>query len=215
MSPLMVATVVVACAVITAAAWVPILRWLPEPDDGAAHAKVPYAALATWPHALIAGGWAAVSAYALTRGPTTGLAAGLALATVGTILGLIDACTTWLPLRLTHVLWALTILGVAVTTARAGWPVGLRAVLAAALTGGFLYAFWWFFGGLGFGDVRLAPVLGAVAGAASWPHAAVALLAGTALGAAWGMVRLVRLEPGPFPYGPSLIAGVWVAYALL
>ena len=92
--------------------------------------------------------------------------------------------------------------------------IALRGLLGALAVGGFFYLFWRFTGGIGFGDVRLMAVVGAVAAAHSAQTASWGVLIGTLLGAIWGVTtRLVR-GPGPLPYGPALWSGPFVALAI-
>ncbi|MFW6597042.1 hypothetical protein ACQBAU_06070 [Propionibacteriaceae bacterium Y2011] len=139
------------------------------------------------------------------------------LVTVGVLLGWIDAATTWLPLGPTRLLWALTAVGCLVLPALSsgGWERLLTAAIGAAAFGAFFALAWWLSRGqLGFGDVRLAPVLGAAAGSVSaWTIITAALL-GTLLGALWAISRLIRRRRDPFPYGPALVLGTLLAPAV-
>lgn len=63
---------------------------------------------------------------------------------------------------------------------------------------------------MGFGDVKLAPVLGATLGWVSVPSAVVGLLAGFMLGALVGVTLMVVGRAGrktALPFGPFLIVG--------
>lgn len=194
-----------------------VLRRLPEPGSG--EDKVPYRALATWEFAWATGACAvAALAVVAARLPVAIWPVWIPLATLGVLLAGIDAVTTWLPLRLTRILWAATLISATVTLGlvdpglRGG--LAMRMVIGAIVVGAFFWAFWRWIGGLGFGDVRLAPVLGAVTASVSWQILVLGLLIGTGLGALHGVVRQVRSRAGPFPYGPSLIAGAFVAVAV-
>jgi len=137
------------------------------------------------------------------------------LASVGTLLALIDLRTTWLPLRLTRLGWLLMALA-----------LGLAAVLSndlQPLVGGCLgaaaaAALYWLVwaisrGGFGYGDVRFAPLVGAAAGSVSWSTWAWALLLGTVAGGMVGIARLVRRQRRAFPYAPSMLLGCYLALA--
>ena len=92
----------------------------------------------------------------------------------------------------------------------------LTALLSGAAVATFFYLFWRFNPALGFGDVRLAGLVGAVAGQSGVFEAAVAVLAGTLLGACHGIAHTVWASRHPgrpkhFPYGPALWAGPLVA----
>lgn len=199
-------------ALFTVLLWRPVMVSLPEPHDPA---KLPYRALAGGRHAIVAALCVAVACLGLAWVPRAAWPAWAGLATIGVALAVIDACTTWLPLRLTHVLWVAASVGVALLGVTAGWRSALTAAGAAAASGAFFWLFWRITGGLGFGDVRLAPVIGATAGSVSATHAAAALLLGTALGAGVGLARLALGRRGPFAYGPALVAGPWLAVAAL
>lgn len=199
-------------AVATALLWRPVLMALPEPVDPA---KVPYRTLAGGRHALVAAGCVAAACTGLAWVPRAAWPAWAGLATIGIALAVVDARTTWLPLRLTHALWAAAVAGVAVLAVTSGWRAAALAAAAAAASGTFFWLVWRLTGGLGFGDVRLAPVVGAAAGSVSVHHAAAALLLGTLLGALVGLARLALGRRGPFAYGPALVAGPWLAVAAL
>ena len=185
---------------------------LPEPDDGAG--KIRYADLAT--PRFVAGCASAAGFAAAVAWLTMPLALQplwWVLATLGIVLAAVDARTTWLPLRLTRLAWAaMAAAGLGAAALGAGWPALLRAGVGAALAG-LLYLLVWRLsrGGFGFGDVRFAPLVGAVAAAHSWSLLATALLAGSLLGAAYGGLRLFRRRAGPFPYAPALVAGAYLA----
>lgn len=117
----------------------------------------------------------------------------------------VDARTTWLPLRLSQAMWALAA-GAVAWLAVVDPDAALRGALGAgAVTAGFWLV--WRLGGIGFGDVRLVPVLGLAAATQSWSHVLWAVLAGTMLGAVHGIVHRLRGHRGAFPYGPSLWVG--------
>jgi len=93
------------------------------------------------------------------------------------------------------------------------WAVGTAATFAVVMAG--LYAL--SRGGLGFGDVRLAPLLGLFLGYLSWRTAAVGLFLGFGLGALGGILgvatRRLRLR-SHIAFGPYLCAGSVVAILL-
>lgn len=216
----MLTTVLLTGGLLTGALTGPTLRRLPEPEGPESNGKTPYLQLAT---RRFTTGVAACSVAALivvaVRVEPAMWPAWIPLATLGVFLVAIDAVTTWLPLRLTQLLWVSTAAGLmlAVTLAPDAGRLGLamRIVFGALLAGGFFWMFWWFTSGLGFGDVRLAPVLGATAATVSANMVVTALLAGAIAGASYGLVRLARGRPGPFPYGPALVVGAFAALALV
>lgn len=185
----------------------PVLRWLPVPPDEP-EAR-PYSELdsrnfriAVAASALIFG----LIAFYLTD-PRLWLAWS-ALVLTGPLLGLIDLRTGLLPMRLNY-------LGLGIAVAGAGlaaWLAGRPGLLLGAAIGGVggLGLFWlvWFFSGrqMGFGDVRLAAVLGVVTGVTSMPLMLWAFLLGSLIGVVWGLIA-ARGRGNPYPYGPSMLLG--------
>ncbi|QGF24205.1 prepilin peptidase [Raineyella fluvialis] len=206
----------VTIGVLVAGATGPILRHLPrqavagcdledEPPD--------YVALAGRGFSLACGGLAAAASLtALSLAPVAWLPLWLVWASGLALLVAIDARTTWLPLRLTRAIWALG--SFAVVTTLLPWsgatvsPTEVTRVLLGALSAGLFYLTLWRVGqGLGFGDVRISPVIGALGASVSWTGWWVALLAGSLLGALWGVARAVRGRRGPYAYGPWMWLG--------
>jgi leader peptidase (prepilin peptidase)/N-methyltransferase len=128
------------------------------------------------------------------------------------VLVAVDARTTWLPLGLTHVVWAATV-GAAVLSAFLGGPPLLLRSTVGAVAAALLYLVLWLLsrGGLGFGDVRLAPVLGAASAAVGWSTLVTTLLLGSLVGAAVGLVLALRGRRSAFAYAPSMLAGAFLA----
>lgn len=133
--------------------------------------------------------------------------------TVGVLLAVVDAHTGFLPLLLTRWFGLLVLLAVVAAAALAGNPlIVLISLLCGAGAGLLFRLLWQVGGGMGFGDVRLAAVLGAAAGATSVELAAWSLLLGGVAGVVWGFAaRWRRGADGPFPYGPSLTIGPYLA----
>ena len=202
---------VLVTALVSTAVVGPLLRWLPqrlEPDEPV------YRELAR-PDFLLACVLCSAVAAALsgTTLPPPLQPLWSVLSVAGVLLAAVDAATTWLPLPLVQVTWAA--MAVATLTGASlggGWGLLLRAAGGATVAGG-LYLVVWLVsrGGFGFGDVRFAPLLGAAAAAHSWGLLAGALLAGSLLGAAHGLVRLLRRRPGGFPYAPAMLGGTYLA----
>lgn len=130
----------------------------------------------------------------------------------------VDARTTWLPLCLHR--WALVgvvagVLVIALEYQQAALGALLGGIGARAL-------FWvaWRIGtGLGFGDVRFAAIVGAVAGTSGLEAWLSALVGVAAVGAGYAVVHLIRRRsqpdiPGYFPYGPALWCGPLIGAAL-
>jgi leader peptidase (prepilin peptidase)/N-methyltransferase len=130
------------------------------------------------------------------------------------VLVAVDARTTWLPLDLTRVVWVLALGAVVLATFLGGAALGVRCAVGAGVAAG-LYLLLWRLsrGGLGFGDVRLAPVLGAAAAAVGWSMLLATLVLGSLVGAVVGVVLLLRGRPGAFAYAPSMLAGAFLACA--
>ena len=90
----------------------------------------------------------------------------------------------------------------------------LIGFMLCVAVGGFFALFWRLTGGIGFSDVRLMACVGAITAAASIDLAIAATLAGTILGACWGLLRRVLGRSGQFAYGPALWAGPFLALLL-
>lgn len=204
-------------AAITALAAPHVLRALPEPvDDPDFATKTPYATLAT-PRFQVTVGAAsfAASLLAFCLLPVQHWLAWAALTGVGALAIAVDAHTTWLPRRLTSPMALLAALGVALLAATTVDPWALvRALGGAAAVGGFFWLFWRLTGGIGYADVRLAAVLGAVTASGSIELTVWAVFLGTMVGAVWGIAHRVRAGRGHFPYGPSLWVGPFAALVL-
>jgi len=68
-------------------------------------------------------------------------------------------------------------------------------------------------GGMGFGDVKLAAVLGLATGWVGWDALIVAVVAAFVLGGAFGLTMLALRRAGrrsAVPFGPWMLAGAWV-----
>jgi leader peptidase (prepilin peptidase)/N-methyltransferase len=195
----------------------PILRRLPEPVD-ADQTKIAYRNLASTRFSLACSALSMLGAVIMVATlPESSWPAWMVLNTCGVLLVAIDARTTWLPLRLTQAAWCLAVVAAGMGTVITADPaLLLRPAVGAALAGG-LYFLGWLItrGGFGFGDVRFAPVLGAAAASPSWALLLWTLVLGTLVGGVHGLVRLVRRRSGGFAYAPSMLAGAYLAAALL
>lgn len=212
-APTLALTLAVVASCVTAYAWPHLMTGLPEPDD--APDKIPYRRLAGRATTLTVSVLVGVAVALLARVPQPLWPVWLGVATIGVWLAVVDGATTWLPLRLTHLLWAATAAGVLALALTAGASASFRSAGAALGAGVFFWLFWRLGGGIGFGDVRLAPALAAAAGAIGPTHALAAVLLGTLVGALHGIVRTACGRRGAYAYGPSLVAGPWLAVALL
>lgn len=170
-----------------------------------------YRPLASWPNVLGAAALALLgSALVLPGSPTAQLLLWLGYLGAGAALVWVDLRTTWLPRQLNHL--CLTQVGVGLLAL--GITDWRRAV--AALAGGVaafavFHLVWRLGTGFGYGDVRLAAIVGAVAGSGGLQHWFASILAGTVTGAVWAilhsMLRRRTNAPAHFPYGPSLWLG--------
>lgn len=91
---------------------------------------------------------------------------------------------------------------------RGSWDVALKSAAGAVLAGvtfGLLNIV--SRGGVGFGDVKLAAVVGLATGAVSLMSVWWAVAVGTLLALIW---RTIRRRTGPSPFGPWLLLGAWV-----
>ena len=191
-----------------------LLVRLPEPAEPAG--KAPYRTLPTRRFVTTC------TALAAATGALAGLTLPSATWPLWWVLGgpalvlvAVDARTTWLPLPLTRLVWAATA-GAAVPATVLGGPALLVRATVGAGAAALLYLVLWRLsrGGLGFGDVRLAPVLGAAAAGVGWSTLLATLLLGSLVGAAVGVVLTLRGRPGSFAYAPSMLAGAFLACGL-
>ncbi len=108
-----------------------------------------------------------------------------------------------------------TALLVAASAADHRWHSFSGACIAGAAAFAIFFAVWWFVPrGMGFGDVRLAGVIGFTVGYLSILHAYVAFLVGFLVGMVFGVVMLVVTRSGrrtAIPFAPSLSVGAVVA----
>jgi leader peptidase (prepilin peptidase)/N-methyltransferase len=87
----------------------------------------------------------------------------------------------------------------------------LRALIAAAAGGGFYFLVWFAYpAGMGFGDVKLAPIVGAYLGWVSYGAAVVGVFLGFLYGAVVGIAVMSLGRAGrksKLPFGPFMLAG--------
>ncbi len=145
--------------------------------------------------------------------PATIWPAWAGLVSLGALLGLIDLRTGFLPLRLSYTTTGVAAVGVVLSAwLRADWAVLIGAAGTGAVAAGLFWLIWRTGSGIGFGDVRLAGLIGIVTGATGASVALWSFLLGALVGAVWGLlVRWRRGADGPFPYGPSLLLGPLIA----
>ncbi|NJC21734.1 leader peptidase (prepilin peptidase)/N-methyltransferase [Arthrobacter pigmenti] len=147
-------------------------------------------------------------------------AAALALlAVVGIWLSIIDILTHRLPNRIIFPSYpAAAVLLIAAALAVQDWN---RLV---SLAGG-AAALWVFYfllrliypAGMGFGDVKLAGLLGLYLGFAGWPNLLWGTFAAFLLGGLWGVLLIVSRRgtaKSAIPFGPFMIVGAFLVLAL-
>ena len=210
-APQIVVTATVALAVVLLA---PLLtRRLPEPDDPEAPG---YATLVDLRFRLLLVASTVVAAAVVVLAVPPGLQPlWWPVLGLGVWCAVIDGLTTWLPRQLCWAGWALA--GLSTVVVALTGSIRVAAVAAGvALAGTALVWLVWRFagGGLGFGDVRVMPLLGLAGGSLGISGAWWSLLVGSLMGLAWGVLRRLRGRPGSFPYGPSLVAGPFVVALL-
>ncbi len=187
-------------------------RHLPTRRTGWLLAALPLAAFAVaarwWPELPTVPAVAVTAAYCAT------LPLLAALATI-------DLDVHRLPDRLTRPLALLCAAAVAVAAAAAGdWPALGRAALAGAAVGAAYLLLRWASpggGGLGYGDVKLAPSLGLLTGWVSWSAVATGTLVAFLTGGLWAAyLMLTGRARGSdrFAFGPFMILGTLLAIVL-
>lgn len=195
-----------------------LVRRIPEPavlPEGEAYEeKEPYAAIAAAPGLA---GWSVVAGAA--TGALVGRAVGwsgpllwlLPLVPVCVALAVVDWRTRLLPTVVVNPLYPLTAALVLL-----GWLLDrdstslVGAVVGLVVGRGLFWLLWLVFPrGMGFGDVRLAGVLGLALGAVGWAELGVGLYAGFLLGGVGGgLLSVLRIvERKAFPFGPFMLVG--------
>lgn len=152
----------------------------------------------------------------LRIGATAALPAYLYLGAVGIALAAIDLDTRRLPNAIvlpSYPVLAVLLLGAALWDG--DWYALLRAAVgASALLGFYLLLVLAYPKGMGWGDVKLAGLLGATLGYLSWPTLIVGAMAGFILGAVVGVAIILAHQGGrktAVPFGPFMIAGALLA----
>ncbi|TQJ37768.1 A24 family peptidase (plasmid) [Streptomyces sp. NBC_00080] len=142
----------------------------------------------------------------------------LLLVPVGVLLAAVDFTAHRLPdvLTLPLAAAALVLLGVAARLPSAGgsWT---SALLGSLILGACYFVLFLLSKGFGFGDVKLALVLGAVLGWYGWAIVVVGTFAGYLLGALYVIVLIVTgrgSRKTRIPFGPFLLAGAFAGVLL-
>lgn len=199
-----------------------------ESAPTAATSETPYRSYAaaaatrglTWWCAVLSG--AAAGAFGLVIGAHWLLLGYVVLAPVLVLLGVVDALTSRIP---TVVVRPATAVGVALLGVELGLTgdvdVFVRSIVGMLAVRS-LYWLLWFIGrgSMGFGDVRLAALVGLALARLGWAELAAGVMAGMLLFIAWGLLRAAwRRTPAALhhqlPYGPFMIAGVVAGAAVL
>lgn len=194
---------------------VPVVSWLVRRGRGPAGGE-----RGSVRHPLVEAGTAALFVLLALRlsalGELAALPAFLYFAALGVALSVIDLDVRRLPDRL--VLPSYPVLAVLLAGAawwRDDWPALLRAVLGAAALFAFYFAVAFIHpAGMGFGDVKLAGLVGGVLAWLSWPTLAIGAFAGFLLGAIVGVALIAAGRAGrktAVPFGPFMVAGALLA----
>jgi leader peptidase (prepilin peptidase)/N-methyltransferase len=139
----------------------------------------------------------------------------LAMASMGIALWLIDLDHLRLPDALVLPQYLLAVIGLLFAGyMTGGWPI-TRALMSAGVWLLVFGGIW--LGtlgkGMGFGDVKLAPVLGLVLGWIGWGPSVVGIFLGFVLGGLFGIILIVQSKAKRktrIPYGPFLLAGAFL-----
>lgn len=191
-----------------------LLRWLPAPDD---EPGLNFAAVGTRRFRLaLASACLATGAVLLLTTEPALWPVWVPMAAFGPLLALIDAHTGFLPLRLNYLTLALVTVGTAASCwLRSDWRPALVALAGGAGAAACYALIWWLsHGRLGFGDVRLAGLLGVAAGATSVSVLVGTFVLGSLVGAAWAIAVRLSGRGSEFPYGPSMLLGAPAALLL-
>src|SRR6478735_3786526 len=190
--------------------------------------KMLYADIAAAPHLSW---WTAVWAglFGAAFGASLGWAGALLylvpLVPIGVALMIVDWRTTLLPTRVIHPTYVLLAVLIPVAALVDGDLDSLyRAGWGWLIIGAWFWIFWWLFNAWGFGDVRLARVLGPALGYLGWYELLMGLALILLVGGLGGLVLgiMTRDLRRRVPYGPfmligsalSVVIGPWLAQGL-
>ena len=132
-------------------------------------------------------------------------------------LAVIDARTKRLPNRITYPLFAFGVVGLTLASwvGHEWWRLLVAAVAAALCYG--LFWLLWFFGGMGFGDVRLIGVIAFYLGWIGIAAVETGVVLGTLAASLYHVGKLLLRKASrksELAFGPYLIGGAWAALAL-
>jgi leader peptidase (prepilin peptidase)/N-methyltransferase len=190
-------------------------RSLPPAKDKVLYADIAAARHLGWWTTACSGLLGAVFGAAL--GWTGALVYLVPLVPIGVALMIVDWRTTLLPTRVIHptyVLLAVLIPAAALidrdldSLYRAGW--------GWLIVGAWFWVFWWLFSAWGFGDVRLARVLGPALGYLGWYELLMGLVLILIVGGIGGLVLGIATRDlrRRVPYGPFMLAGSALAVVI-
>ncbi len=177
-----------------------------------------YRALATpAAGALVATAALAAALLALRTVPASHLPMWFGYLGAGAALVYVDLRTTYLPRTLNHICLAQVLLGL-IPIGLAGWQGAVGGLLGGLAAFAMFHVVWAIGSGFGYGDVRLAGIVGVVAGTGGVQSWVTAVLLATLIGAVWAIVHWAATRrhgtASPFPYGPALWLGPITAMAL-
>lgn len=138
------------------------------------------------------------------------LVAVLPFVPVAVALFVIDTLTRYLPTWLMGPFYGWTlVVGVLAAIGRSSWEPVAAMAAGWAVFGGFFTLMWLLLpaGGLGFGDVRLAGLLGLQLGLVSWGAVPLGMFAGIMSAGVVALLLLLTRARNRYPYGPYLLFG--------
>jgi len=210
---------------LVAGAFVPeMIRPLPEPEYDAEEAaafkeeepKELYAAIAALPGLR----WKAAVAAAVVAGLIAArldfsweLLAVIGFVPAGVALFVVDVRTRYLPTWLMGPFYGVVLVVAAIAALqRQEWDPLISTGVGWLVYGGFFTLMWLLVpaGGLGYGDVRLAGLLGLALGFISWGAFVLGMFAGIMAGGLVALGMLVLRRKRHYPYGPYLLLGAVV-----
>ncbi len=184
----------------------------PEPEPKERYDVIARAPGLRWRAALATGVTAALLGGRVGLEPELSLL--LYLAPVGVALAVVDWRTRLLPTKIVAPSY-LVVAALAVLSAwTAGdWPALVTAAWGWLVAGGTFFVLWFVYPkGMGYGDVRLAGVLGIALGYLGWGELLTGVYAGFLLGGVGGLLlSLLRVvDRKAYPFGPFMLFGALV-----
>ncbi len=192
----------------------------PTPVATVQRPKEPYAAIAALPglavRAALASGLAA-GVLGSAMGWDWTLLPLLVLVPVGVALAVVDWRTRLLPTKVIAPSYVVVgLLALAAAGLEDDWPSLVRGLMGLVLARGTFWLLWRVYPrGMGFGDVRLAGVLGLALGLLGWGQLALGIYAGFFIGGIAGLALAAArvVDRGAYPFGPFMLLGALVGVA--